>query len=83
MWVRRTLTGTLYTEQDLTAFAVGVEWGAVAEREACAKVAELCDDADSAARFIRARSNVEVCGAEGIRSTAGLAPGAKTESGNE
>jgi len=30
--------------------------GALAEREACAKLAELCDDAESAARFIRART---------------------------
>ncbi len=28
------------------------------EREACASLAELCDDQESAARFIRARPNV-------------------------
>jgi len=29
----------------------------LAERESCANLAELCDDQESAARFIRARSN--------------------------
>jgi len=38
------------------------------EREACAALAEACDDADSAARFIRARSNAKLSGAEGVRS---------------
>lgn len=31
--------------------------GVAAEREACAGLAEVCDDQESAARFIRARSN--------------------------
>jgi hypothetical protein len=36
----------------INAFCVGAK----IEREACANLAELCDDQESAARFIRARS---------------------------
>lgn len=48
----------LLTELELLARDSFAE-GARQERAACAALAEVCDDADSAARFIRARSNVE------------------------
>ena len=38
------------------------KFATVKEREACASLAELCDDQESAARFIRARSNEKVRG---------------------
>ena len=38
-------------------FEAGWSAAILAEREACAALAEACDDADSVARFIRARSN--------------------------
>ena len=53
-------------------FEAGWSAAILAEREACAALAEACDDADSAARFIRARSNAELCG---VRSTSERAPG--------
>ena len=52
-----------FMEGELERFAELVEQRAAkAEREACAALAEACDDADSAARFIRARSNAELTG---------------------
>lgn len=62
--------GAPYSEHDLTAFAIGVEWGAATECERCAKIAEqvidpvdspLTDLSSNAARLIagliRERSN--------------------------
>jgi hypothetical protein len=48
------VTDQSYRTHELLSFSESV---ARAECEACAKLAELCDDVESAARFIRARAN--------------------------
>ncbi len=58
-WAARTLEAA---DAAVQAECLRATQASATEREACAALAEACDDADSAARFIRARSNAVVNG---------------------